>query len=193
MPRPSTRQDLLGAVDEAALSLAQLQYQQVLEARESNSDSSSNSNADSNSDSTMDITSSPTLSSSTTSEFLMSPMTLMISLHVIIIFSTELQRSVMRLQGLASSTSQTNLPHVLPSCTYLFITRNTALTYFARSYVLTLSFLTIFSIKSLIIKYFSTNPIIPSFPFPSSLLFSSIVLATMAMRFLSRTLPNGQV
>ena len=65
MPHKSSRKDLLHAVDKAALSLAQLQYQEALEAQGSSSDF----NPGSHSDESMDITSSPTLSSDTSGEF----------------------------------------------------------------------------------------------------------------------------
>jgi hypothetical protein len=64
MPQQSSRKDL-HAVDKVALSLAQLQYQELLGAQESSSDS----NSDMQSNSSMDIASSPSLSPDISSGF----------------------------------------------------------------------------------------------------------------------------
>ncbi|KAG1767517.1 kinase-like domain-containing protein [Suillus occidentalis] len=65
MPQQSSHKDFLHAVDKVALSLAQLQYQELLGAQESSSDS----NSDMQSDSSMDIASSPSLSPDISSGF----------------------------------------------------------------------------------------------------------------------------
>ena len=181
MPRTSTRQELLHVVDQAAYALAQSKYWNAVQDHEdSSSDFDTNFDTDD-----MDITPPSPLTSNLSSQFSNGSDDSDDDSDDITACYGRLQDTITALRDEVERArvlhKPNEPPHEPPSCTSLFIMRSTALIYFGRNCMLTLSFLMISLTRSLIITSFTTGPTILSFPSPSSSPSSSIMLVTMAM------------